>query len=214
MNVMMYNIIIPVIFRDYSFLKTTIKYIHKYLLPKKIYIITDIRFKRFLPNDILLDKSCIVLDENNSYVPYLKNPCLLESIKNNNLNYTNNNKSYIKYYSSSNNFINLEEKGKYFIAVSASIKGKIPLIYIYDKIIYDSSLIPPEPEPEPDDDDKKDEDKDNGGNDNIIFLAISLPLSTIIVLILLIALVKSKKEPLIELQPKESLIKDTSQSFE
>ena len=155
-----------------------------------------------------------VLDENNSYVPYLKNPCLLESIKNNNLNYTNNNKSYIKYYSSSNNFINLEEKGKYFIAVSASIKGKIPLIYIYDKIIYDSSLIPPEPEPEPDDDDKKDEDKDNGGNDNIIFLAISLPLSTIIVLILLIALVKSKKEPLIELQPKESLIKDTSQSFE
>lgn len=65
MNVMMYNIIIPVIFRDYSFLKTTIKYIHKYLLPKKIYIITDIRFKRFLPNDILLDKSCIVLDENN-----------------------------------------------------------------------------------------------------------------------------------------------------
>ena len=64
MNVMMYNIIIPVIYRDYSFLKTTIKYIHKYLLPKSIYIITDIRFKRFLPKEILSDKSCIVIDEN------------------------------------------------------------------------------------------------------------------------------------------------------
>ena len=64
MNVMMYNIIIPVIYRDYSFLNTTIKYIHKYLLPKSIYIITDIRFKRFLPKEILFDKSCIVIDEN------------------------------------------------------------------------------------------------------------------------------------------------------
>ena len=64
MNVMMYNIIIPVIYRDYSFLNTTIKYIHKYLLPKSIYIITDIRCKRFLPKEILFDKSCIVLDEN------------------------------------------------------------------------------------------------------------------------------------------------------
>ena len=60
----MYNIIIPVIYRDYSFLKKTLKYLHKYLCPKKIYVITDIRFKRFLPNEILDNNSCVVIDEN------------------------------------------------------------------------------------------------------------------------------------------------------
>jgi len=60
----MYNIIIPVIYRDYSFLKVTIKYVLKYLDPKNIYIITDIRFKRFLSKEILQNKKCVVLDEN------------------------------------------------------------------------------------------------------------------------------------------------------
>lgn len=60
----MYNIIIPVIYRDYSFLKKTIKYVNKYLAPKKIYIITDIRFKRFLPKSILVDNKCVIVDEN------------------------------------------------------------------------------------------------------------------------------------------------------
>ncbi len=60
----MYNIIIPVIYRDYSFLKVTIRYVLKYLDPKNIFIITDIRFKRFLPREILQNKKCVVLDEN------------------------------------------------------------------------------------------------------------------------------------------------------
>lgn len=60
----MYNIVIPVIYRDYSFLKKTLKYVHKHLGPKKIYIITDIRFKRFLSNSVLKDNSCVVVDEN------------------------------------------------------------------------------------------------------------------------------------------------------
>lgn len=60
----MYNIIIPVIYRDYSFLKKTIRYVNKYLTPQTIYIITDIRFKRFLPKDILKDPKCVVIDEN------------------------------------------------------------------------------------------------------------------------------------------------------
>ena len=60
----MYNIIIPVIYRDYSFLKKTIRYINQYLTPKNIYIITDTRFKRFLPKIILNDDNCIVVDEN------------------------------------------------------------------------------------------------------------------------------------------------------
>lgn len=60
----MYNIIIPVIYRDYSFLKTTIRYVNKCLSPKKVYIITDIRFKRFLPKVILNSDNCVVIDEN------------------------------------------------------------------------------------------------------------------------------------------------------
>ena len=63
----MYNIIIPVAYRDYSFLKKTIKYIHNNLNPEKIHIITDIRFKRYLPKDILRDKKCVVIDENKLY---------------------------------------------------------------------------------------------------------------------------------------------------
>lgn len=59
----MYNLIIPVVYRDYSFLKTTIRYVNKYLTPKCVYIITDIRFKRYLPKSILYNKSCVVLDE-------------------------------------------------------------------------------------------------------------------------------------------------------
>lgn len=60
----MYNIIIPVIYRDYSFLRTTIKYIKRYLCPIRIYIITDIRFKRFLPKEIVDDEKCVIVDEN------------------------------------------------------------------------------------------------------------------------------------------------------
>ena len=60
----MYNIVIPVIYRDYSFLKTTIRYVNKYLTPKIIFIITDIRFKRFLPKVVLNDTHCVIVDEN------------------------------------------------------------------------------------------------------------------------------------------------------
>ncbi len=60
----MYNIIIPVIYRDYSFLKVTIRYVLKNLDPKNLFIITDIRFKRFLPREILQNNKCVVLDEN------------------------------------------------------------------------------------------------------------------------------------------------------
>lgn len=63
-SLIMYNIIIPVIYRDYSFLKKTIRYINKYLTPKTIYIITDIKFVRFLPKVILKDEKCVIIDEN------------------------------------------------------------------------------------------------------------------------------------------------------
>lgn len=61
---MIYNVVIPVIFRDYSFLKKTIRYVNRFLSPQKVYIITDIRFKRYLPKEIQNNKSCVVIDEN------------------------------------------------------------------------------------------------------------------------------------------------------
>lgn len=61
---MNYNIIIPVIYRDFSFLRTTIRYIFINLKPQKVFIIIDTRFRRFLPKTILCDSRCIVIDEN------------------------------------------------------------------------------------------------------------------------------------------------------
>ena len=151
-----------------------------------------------------------VLDENNSYVSYLKNPCLLESIKNNELKNLNGNGSYIKHYSSNNNYTKLEEKGKYIVTVSANIKGKVPLVYIYDEILYDSSLIPPEPEPEPEPEPGPDDDDGSG---TIIFLAISIPLVVIVVLMTLIFLSK-KKSSYEEDNNNGSLIRETIESQE
>ena len=156
-----------------------------------------------------------VINENNSYASNLKNPCLLDSIKNNLINKYNNNgnDSYIKHYSSDTNYIKLEEKGKYYVVISASIKGKVPLIYIYDKVIYDSSLIPPEPEPEPEPDPEPKPDPepaDEGGNGNTIFLAVGIPLVVIVVLVLLIVLVKCRKNSEIDINHQQiSLIRNT-----
>ena len=61
---MIYNVIIPVIFRDFSFLNKTIRYVNRFLSPQKVYIITDVKFRRFLPKEILSHKNCVVIDEN------------------------------------------------------------------------------------------------------------------------------------------------------
>ena len=60
----MYNIIIPIVYRDYSFMKKTMRYVFKYLTPTKVYIFTDKRYKRFLPKEVLRDDKCVVVDEN------------------------------------------------------------------------------------------------------------------------------------------------------
>ena len=147
-----------------------------------------------------------VLIENNTYVPSLKNPCLLQSIKNqypphaesNKIN--NNEDNYIKYYSSNTNFITLNEKGRYYVTVSANISGQVPLIYIYDKVIFDSNIIPEDSE----------DSLDNGTK---IFMGISIPLVFISVFIILIVLTKCNKTPIIDPESsKSSLIRDTTQS--
>ena len=147
-----------------------------------------------------------VLNENNIYVLSLKNPCLLQSIKNLNPPHVKSNKAndnednYIKYYSSNTNFITLNEKGRYYVTVSANISGQVPLIYIYDKTIFDSSIIP--------------EDSDDFlDNETKIFMAISIPLVFIFVLIILIVLTKCNNIPIIDPESsKSSLIRDTTQT--
>jgi len=58
-----YNIVIPVVYKDYLFLNKSIKYICKYLNPVKIYIITDEKMYRFLPNFIRNHPQCEILCE-------------------------------------------------------------------------------------------------------------------------------------------------------
>jgi hypothetical protein len=60
---MKYDIIIPVAFRDYTFLKNTIKYIEEFLDPEQIYIITHLNMSCCIPSKIKKDNRCIILDE-------------------------------------------------------------------------------------------------------------------------------------------------------
>ena len=61
---MLYDIIIPVAFRDYIFLKKTIKYIKKNLNANHIYIITHTDMLDIMPSSIKKDSRCIIIDEN------------------------------------------------------------------------------------------------------------------------------------------------------
>lgn len=60
---MEYNLILPVAFKDYPFLKKTVQYIEKNLSPKKIFIITNQDMSCCIPSSILKHKQCILLDE-------------------------------------------------------------------------------------------------------------------------------------------------------
>ena len=129
-----------------------------------------------------------VLDENNTYIPHLNNPCLLQALKN---NFTStpfkSNTSYIKHYSKDTNYISLTEQGIYIIIVASKIENDIPLLYIYEPFIYNSSIVPP-----PSTDEKEKEDEDN--SDTLLFVGIALPIVIIGVLILIFSLIKCRKK--------------------
>ena len=162
--------------------------------------------------DNIKQYDAFVLNENNTYRPYLKNPCLLQSIKNNEtnieiINNINNNDSYVKYYSCNNNSLTINETGRYIVVVSANVEGNIPLIYIYDEIIFDSNLVPP-------DDGGDDDDDDKMSKGTKIFLSIALPLVIIIVIVLLIVLLKSKRKDLKVEEANQYLVRETGQSVD
>lgn len=59
-----YSIIIPVVFKDYSFLNKSLKYILNFFSPVTIYIITDSRMGKYLPKQVQSCNICKVIDEN------------------------------------------------------------------------------------------------------------------------------------------------------
>lgn len=61
---MEYNIIIPVVFKDYFFLKKTLKYVQQNLSVKKIFVVTDARMAKYLPREIKGNQSFQIIDEN------------------------------------------------------------------------------------------------------------------------------------------------------
>ena len=130
-----------------------------------------------------------VLNENNSYIPYLDNPCLLQALQNNYTSTYTNDNTYIKHYSTNDNSISLKEQGIYIIAISSKIENDIPLLYIYEPFFYNSSIVPPPPS-----DDNTDEDNEEDDSGTSLFLAIALPIVVIGVLILIFSLIKCQKK--------------------
>ena len=63
-NMDKYSIIIPVVYKDYSFLNKSIKYILEYFSPVMVYIITDSRMAKYLPKRVKSCDLCQVVDEN------------------------------------------------------------------------------------------------------------------------------------------------------
>jgi len=59
-----YDVIIPVVYKDYSFLKKVVKYIRCNLCPKHIFILTNIKMAKYIPRDVYLDSLCKIVDEN------------------------------------------------------------------------------------------------------------------------------------------------------
>ena len=115
-----------------------------------------------------------------------------------------NNSTYIKHYSSNVNSIALKEQGIYIVIISSKTENDIPLIYISESFIYNSSLVPPPSDG--DDDDSK---------GTAIFLGVALPLVVIGVAALIYALLKCTKkkeidENIQEDDKRESIIRETT----
>lgn len=58
------NVIIPAAYKDYRFLKKTIKYVELNILPHQVILIIDTRLIGFLPKSVLSNPKVIVADEN------------------------------------------------------------------------------------------------------------------------------------------------------
>lgn len=59
-----YSIIIPVVYKDYSFLNKSLTYILKFFNPVRVYIITDSLMAKYIPKRVRSCDLCKVIDEN------------------------------------------------------------------------------------------------------------------------------------------------------
>lgn len=59
-----FDIIIPVAYKDFSFLPKTIKYISQNISPEKIFIILDLRLKHYIPRVVTRIPNVTLVDEN------------------------------------------------------------------------------------------------------------------------------------------------------
>lgn len=56
-----FDLIIPVVYKDYGMLDRVLQYVVKYISPDNIYIITDARYRKYLPKEA---RRMEVVDEN------------------------------------------------------------------------------------------------------------------------------------------------------
>lgn len=59
-----FNVIIPVAYKDFSFLKKTIPYVIEYIQPQKVILLFDFRLKRYMPKEVLCHPNVQIVDEN------------------------------------------------------------------------------------------------------------------------------------------------------
>ena len=121
-----------------------------------------------------------VFNKDNENIKYIKNPCYLDFVQNNNFfNQNENETTYVACYSSGNrNYYELKENGTYITTVMANIG--IPMKFVYNEYKYNSNEEP------------YDEDKES---DSIllVILLILIPLLIILVIVLIIIFIKRKK---------------------
>lgn len=60
----LFNVIIPVAYKDFAFLPRTVKYLEENISPQKIYVFADTKLIAFLPKSIRKNNTIHVLDEN------------------------------------------------------------------------------------------------------------------------------------------------------
>lgn len=83
-----YSVIIPVVYKDYSFLKTVVKYICVNLQPEHIYILTNGKMARYLPKEVVSNSLCHIVDEDR-LIPRLSYQKLNQIIKSQGRQHTN-----------------------------------------------------------------------------------------------------------------------------
>lgn len=142
-----------------------------------------------------------VFNKNNEDLKYIQNPCFLDYIQKNNISASENETSYIAYYTTGNNYYELSENGTFMTTVVANMGEKMPMKFIYKEYAYNSSAEP------------YDEDTDDD-NDNTVLIAllVIVPILVILIIILIVYLIKKNKQKEIKIDLNKKLIRDTTNS--